>query len=168
MTRLVLWLAVMACVASPAGARAQAAANVSLSVPSAGTAFPAPTVTDYLNGYIDNPAVFTFSGVLKGPANGTAYYGHVEICALSADLGQGKPLADLLWRPSDLSKPYQPISQGCDGPLSSARLVGSYLLEKFQNQRNYSGGVIFRLLLRWTDSAASYGTPLGMTVSMTY
>lgn len=147
-------------------ASAQASSSVSLTVSSPGTAFPLPTLVDYGNGYIDNPVALTFSGTLRGPNNGTGYLGTVELCAVGAELGGGKPLSDLLWRPSDLSAPFRPIIQGCEGAVNPARVVGTYLLDKQVQLRTYSGGVLLRLLLRWTDTADSYGTALGMAVSI--
>lgn len=149
-----------------APASAQASSSVTLTVSSSGTAFPLPTLVDYNNGYIDNPVALTFTGTLRGPNNGTGYLGTVELCANGGELGSGKPLSDLLWRPSDLSAPFRPIIQGCEGVVSPARVVGTYALDKQVQQRSYSGGILFRLLLRWTDTADSYGTALGMAVSL--
>lgn len=155
----------MTVIARPA--RAQGNASVTLTVASAGTAFPTPTAADYLAGYIDNPVTLAFSGQLKGPAGTQSFTGYVEVCALAADLGNGKALSDLQWRPADLSLPFQSVVLGCDGAVSTSRLVGSYTLAKSQSLRNFSGGIILRLTLRWTDSAASYGVALGFTTSMT-
>lgn len=147
--------------------RAQNNANVTLTLLSAGTPFPTPTASDYLAGYIDNPVVLAFSGRLKGPANNLSFTGYVELCALGADLGNGKPLSDLEWRPADLSLPFQPVVNGCDGAVSASRLAGSYTLVKNQLERTFSGGILLRLRLHWTDAATSYGVPLGLTTSMT-
>lgn len=148
-------------------ANAQNNANVTLSVASAGTPFPVPAVSDYIAGYIDNPVTLAFNGVLKGPANGQTFTAHVEVCALGSTLGNGKSLSDLQWRPADLSLPFQPVVLGCDGAVSSARQVGSYVLVKNQLERKFADGILLRLVLRWTDTSASYGVPLAFTVSMT-
>ena len=143
------------------------AGSVTLSVPSAGVAFSAPTATDYIAGYIDNPNVLLFDGRIRGPANGAQFTGHIELCALGLNLGSGKPLADLLWRPSDLSLPFQSIQQTCTGATGSSKIIGRYVLLGNQGDRRFASGVIFRLALRWTDIAASYGTGLGLNAIIT-
>jgi len=149
-------------------ARASAqAGTLTLNISSAGVAFGVPTAADYMAGYIDNPNVLALDGRIRGPANGTQYTGHIELCALASDLGNGKPLGDLLWRPSDLSLPFQSIQQTCTGATGSNRIIGSYPLLGGQNDRRFASGVIFRLVLRWTDIASSYGVGLGFTAITT-
>ena len=143
------------------------AGTVTLNIGSAGIAFGVPTAADYIAGYIDNPNVLAFDGKIRGPANGTAYTGHIELCALALDLGNGKPLADLLWRPSDLSLPFQPIQQTCTGTTGSSRIIGTYALLGAQNERRFVSGVLFRLVLRWTDIASNYGVGLGFNSILT-
>jgi len=151
---------------APLGASGQAG-TVTLSIPSAGVAFGAPTAADYIAGYIENPNVLAFDGKIRGPANGTQYTGHVEVCALASNLGSGKPLADLLWRPNDLSLPFQSIQQTCTGAVGSTRIIGSYSLLGNQNDRRFVSGLILRLILRWTDVATSYGVGLGFNAIIT-
>jgi len=143
------------------------AGTVTLNIPSAGVAFGVPVAADYIVGYIENPNVLAFDGKIRGPANGTAYTGHIELCALASDLGNGKPLADLLWRPSDLSLPFQSIQQTCTGTPGSNRIIGTYALLGAQNERRFLSGVLFRLVLRWTDVASSYGVGLGFNAILT-
>ena len=166
LTGIRLALVLVTCLVGRA-ASAQSSANVTLTVSSAGTPFPLPSAADFQAGYIDNPVPLAFNGNLKGPANGNSYTSYVEVCALASTVGGGKSVADLLWRPSDLSAPFQPLVLNCDGPVSASRLAGSYTLAKNTLQRNFSGSILLRLVLRWTDTATSYGVPLGFTTSMT-
>src|SRR4051812_27009523 len=86
----------------------------------AASTFPNPTVADYVNGYVDNPTTVAFSLTLNNwggtPITATST---VEICAVNANLTNGKALTGLTWRPSDLSKPYTAILQGCTGAVNA-------------------------------------------------
>ena len=126
------------------------------------TTFSNPTLADYVAGYIDGPTV-NFTVTLNGGANNTSHTTTVEVCATSTSLGSGKALSNLLWQPSDASKPWQAITIGCTGAVNAARVVGSQSLTK---GTSWSGGVRFRMLLNWTDTAASYGTAIEMTVAV--
>ena len=139
------------------------AQTTTLSVTGGSTAtFTNPTLADYVTGYIDGPTV-TFTVSLNGGPNGTPHTTTVEVCASNTSLGSTKALSDLLWQPSDASKPWQAITTGCTGAINAGRVVGSQSLTK---GASWSGGVRFRMLLNWTDTAASYGTPVELTVSV--
>jgi len=141
-------------------ARAQ---TTTLAITSGSTAtFSNPTIADYVTGYIDGPTV-NFTVTLNGGPNSTTHTTTVEVCASSTSLGSGKALSNLLWQPSDASKPWQAITTGCTGAINPARVVGSQVLSK---GTSWSGGVRFRMLLNWTDTAASYGTAIEMTVAV--
>jgi hypothetical protein len=138
------------------------AQTTTLAITSGSTAtFSNPTIADYVAGYIDGPTV-NFTVTLNGGPAGTRTT-TVEVCASSTSLGSGKALSNLLWQPSDGSKPWQAITTGCAGAVNAARVVGSQVLSK---GTSWSGGVRFRMLLNWTDTAASYGTPIEMTVAV--
>jgi hypothetical protein len=138
------------------------AQTTTLAITSGSTAtFSNPTIADYVAGYIDGPTV-NFTVTLNGGPTGT-HTTTVEVCASSTSLGSGKALSNLLWQPSDGSKPWQAITTGCAGAVNAARVVGSQVLSKGMS---WSGGVRFRMLLNWTDTAASYGTPIEMTVAV--
>ena len=155
--RRALWLCALLC--APA-VRAQ---TTTLAITSGSTAtFSNPTLADYVAGYIDGPTV-NFTVTLNGGPNGTTHTTTVEVCASNATLGSGKALSNLLWQPSDASKPWQAITTGCTGAINPVRVVGSQALSK---GTSWSGGVRFRMLLNWTDTAASYGTPIEMTVAV--
>jgi len=124
--------------------------------------FSNPTIADYVTGYIDGPTI-SFTVTLNGGQNGVTRTTTVEVCASATSLGNGKALSNLLWQPSDASKPWQAITTGCAGAVNAARVVGTQSLAK---GASWSGGVRFRMLLNWTDTAASYGTPIEMTVNV--
>lgn len=136
-----------------------------LSVSSVGVVFPTPTATDVANGFIDNPVSIAFTGILQDPGVSETVVGRVEICALAGTLGNGKALADLQWRPADLSLPFQSIVQGCDGAVSTTRTVGTFRLKKSGSSLNFSGGVLLRMTLRSGELATTYGVPLGFTLT---
>ena len=139
------------------------AQTTTLAITSGSTAtFSNPAIADYIAGYVDGPTV-TFTVTLSGGANGATHTTTVEVCASAASLGSGKALSNLLWQPSDGSKGWQAITTGCSGAVNAARVVGSQSLAK---GASWSGGVRFRMLLNWNDTAASYGTPIEMTVAV--
>jgi hypothetical protein len=144
-------------------ASAAHAQTTTLAVTSGSTAtFSNPTVADYITGYIDGPTV-NFTVTLNGGPSGTTHTTTVEVCASSATLGSGKALSNLLWEPTDGSKGWQAIITGCSGAVNATRVVGAQSLSK---GTSWSGGVRFRMLLSWNDTAASYGTPIEMTVNV--
>jgi hypothetical protein len=123
--------------------------------------FANPTLADYVAGYIDGPTVtFTVSTVNGGAQPRTTT---VEICATAATLGSGKAISKLLWQPTDNSLPYQSIVTGCTGAINPVRVVGSQVLARGSS---WSGGVRLRMVLDWTDTAASYGTAIEMALSV--
>jgi len=138
------------------------AQTTTLSITSGSTAtFANPTMADYVTGYIDGPTV-NFTVTLAG-GNNNSRTTTVEVCATNASLGSGKALSNLLWQPADLSKGWQPITTGCTGAINAARVVGAQVLNKGQS---WSGGVKLRMVLNWNDTAASYGTPIELAVSV--
>ncbi len=140
------------------------AQTTTLSITSGSTAtFSNPTVADYVAGYIDGPSL-TFTVLLNGGPNGVTRTTTVEVCASSASLGSGKAISNLQWEPTDGSKGWQSITTGCAGAVNATRVVGAQSLAK---GASWSGGVRFRMLLNWNDTATSYGTPIQMTVAVT-
>lgn len=124
--------------------------------------FNQPMLTDYATGYIDGPTI-TFVVSLAGGSAGTTHTTTVEICGGSGSLGSGKSLSNLLWQPSDGSKPWQSLTANCSGPVKATRTVGAQALA---SGGSWSGGVRLRMMLDWTDTAPSYGTTIGMTVAV--
>lgn len=127
--------------------------------------FPNPTVTHYVNGFVDNPVPVTFSLTTNNQGGaGATVTATVEICAVNATLGVGKPVGDLKWRPSDLSKPYAAILQGCAGAVNPARTV---VVHQMPRNTVWSLGVLLEMDLHWAqDVQASYTTPIQFKVSV--
>lgn len=147
------------------GASSAHAQKVTLAITAgAASTFPNPTVADYVNGYVDNNAV-TFSLTMNNfGGNPKTATSTVEICAANANLSNGKLLTDLTWRPSDLSKPYTAMLQGCTGAVNATRTV---TVQQLMKSNTYAGGVLLRMGLNWaTDNAASYGTPILFRVTI--
>jgi hypothetical protein len=148
-----------------AGVRSPARAQTTTLTITSGqnTTFVQPTLADYVTGYIDGGTINFTVTLAGGPASKT-HTTTVEICATTANLGSGKALSKLMWQPSDASKPWQSITQGCTGAVQAARTVTTAVLGK---GGSFSLGVKLRMILDWTDTAASYGTTLAMTVDVT-
>ena len=77
-------------------------AQVSLTLTGAPAVFPAPAVTDYDNGVVNDPTGIAFTVAITGGAsqNRTTI---VSVRSSSASLGGSKPLSDLQWRRADLA-----------------------------------------------------------------
>src|SRR5262249_20899090 len=127
------------------------------------TTFAQPALTDYVNGYIDGPTINFTVSLNGGPPSQPTHTVTVEICATTVDLGNGKALSKLLWEPSDLSLPFQQITQGCGGAVQATRTVVTRTMAK---NSSFSLGVKLRMMLDWTDTASSYGTTIAMTVNV--
>jgi hypothetical protein len=126
-------------------------------------AFANPTFADYVAGYIDGPTI-TFTASTVGGGSQPRMLS-VEICASNATLGSGKAVSKLMWQPTDNSLPYQSMSTGCSAPgIVSARVVGAQAISR---GNSWSGGVRLRLMLDWTDAAASYGSPIELALTVT-
>jgi hypothetical protein len=126
------------------------------------TTFNQPTLADYAAGYVDGPTI-TFVVAMTGGVIGATHTTTVEICAGSGNLGSGKALSNLLWQPSDGSKPWQALTSSCAGAVKASRTVGT---QSIATGSSWSGGVRLRMLLDWNDTAPSYGTSIGLTVAV--
>jgi hypothetical protein len=138
------------------------AQTTTLTVSGSTATFSNPTIADYVAGYIDGPTL-SFTVLLNGGQNGVTHTTTVEVCASNTSLGSGKALSNLLWQPSDGSKAWQAITTGCSGAINPVRVVAAASIGK---GASWNGGVRFRMLLNWNDTAASYGTPIEMTVAV--
>src|SRR5690348_18478902 len=63
--------------------------------------FPAPTATDYVNGYVYSTTGVTYT--INATNGATSHTTTISLRATSANLGGSKPLTDLDWRRSDLA-----------------------------------------------------------------
>ena len=163
MTRVGVRATIIASMSSWILALPLTAQTTTLSITGGSTStFPQPTLADYVTGYIDGPTI-TFTVSLFGGAVGATHTTTVEVCATSGTLGSGKSLSKLLWQPSDGSKPWQSMTNGCNGPVKASRTVGA---QPLASGASWSGGVRLRMVLDWTDTAPAYGTTIGMTVAV--
>jgi hypothetical protein len=129
-----------------------------LSLTSAAITFPAPTATDYVNGYVYSTSGVGFSlDVTNGNQSHTTT---VRIKATSPDLGNGKAIGDLEWRRSDLTG-WIPISP-TDAQVEQRVQVRGGLNDPWSNT------IFFRLKLIWTtDAPATYTANYQLTLSQT-
>lgn len=129
-----------------------------LSLTGATITFPAPTATDYINGY-----VYSASGVgfTVDASNGNqSHTTTVRIKATSPNLGNGKAIADLEWRRSDLTG-WIPISL-TDAQVEQRVQVRGGINDPWTNT------IFFRLKLSWTaDAPATYAANYQLTLSQT-
>jgi hypothetical protein len=131
-----------------------AAQRVTLTVTGGPVAFPAPTGTDFANGFIDATAPLAYTlnasrGALL-PRTST-----LSIRSTSATLGSGKPLADLQWRRADVAT-WTPMT------------TVNAMVDTRQGRVTYSNTILFRMLLTWTGTPpATYMANLVLTESVT-
>lgn len=134
-----------------------AAQKTTLSVTGGTVTFPAPTVADYINGYVDATTGVTFT---VNSQSGVARTTTVSIRASSANLGNGKPLGDLEWRRADLAT-WNSISL-VDSQIEQRVVVNKGLNDPWTNT------VFLRMLLHWTtDAPATYSANYVITLSQT-
>ena len=134
-----------------------AAQKTTLSVTGGTVAFPAPTATDYIAGFIDasTGATFTINSL-----NGLARTTTISIRSTSASLGGSKVIGDLQWRRSDLAT-WNSIT------LTDAQVEQRIVINKGLNDP-WGNTIFFRMLLNWTsDGPATYSANYQITLSQT-
>jgi hypothetical protein len=134
-----------------------AAQKTTLTLANATVTFPAPTATDYANGFVDAPTGVTFT---LNATNGASRTTTVSIRATSASLGGGKVIGDLQWRRSDLAS-WNSITS-TDVQVEQRVVVRNVLNDPWNNT------IFFRMLLSWTtDPPATYTANYQITLSQT-
>ncbi len=134
-----------------------AAQKTGLSVSSGIVSFPAPTVTDFVNGYVAATAGVTFT---INATSGTSRTTTVSLRSTSANLGGGKVIADLQWRRSDLAT-WNSIS------LTDAQVEQRTVAHNGVNDP-WSNTIFFRMVLNWaTDAPGTYSGNYVITLSQT-
>jgi hypothetical protein len=120
--------------------------------------FPAPTATDYINGYVYSTSGVTYT---VDATNGlTSHTTTVLIRATSASLGNGKLLTDLEWRRSDLAT-WNTISS-TDTQVEQKVMIRGLLNDPWSNT------IFFRMKLTWTtDAPGTYSANYQITLSQT-
>jgi hypothetical protein len=151
--------AALALIATPLRAQLQ---STTLTITGGSTStFAQPSLADYVTGYIDGPTI-SFTVVLLNGPTGKTHTATVEICATSATLGSGKPISKLMWQASG-SSTWNSMTSSCAGTVDPARTVAAQSLGQ---SGSYSSSVKLRMILDWTDTAASYGATVAMTVNV--
>jgi hypothetical protein len=150
-------IAVAIAIATALLASPLAAQKTSLTLTGGTITFPAPTAADYINGYVNSTTgvLYTINSV-SGPNRTTT----ISIRTTSANLGGTKPIADLLWRRSDLAT-WTSIS------LTDAQVEQKPVVNKGLNDP-WSNTIFFRMNLNWaTDAPATYAGSYTITLSQT-
>ena len=148
-------LAALAFLASPLAAQNP---KTSLTLTGGTITFPAPTATDYINGFVNSTTGVTYTiAATSGTASHTTT---VLLRATSANLGNGKLLGELQWRRSDLST-WNSITS-TDTQVEQKIMIRGTLNDPWSNT------IFFRLVLDWTkDSPATYTANYQLTLSQT-
>ena len=119
--------------------------------------FPAPTATDYINGYVYSTTGVTYTVATQ---NGLPRTTTILLRATSANLGATKALADLEWRRSDLST-WNAITT-TDVQVEQKSVIRGVLNDPWSNT------IFFRMKLSWTaDAPATYAANYQVTLSQT-
>jgi hypothetical protein len=134
-----------------------AAQKTTLTLANATVTFPAPTATDYVNGFVDAATGVTFTlNATSGASRTTA----VLIRATSVSLGGGKVIGDLQWRRSDLT--------GWNNITSTDVQIESRVVVRNGANDPWNNTIFFRMLLHWTtDAPATYSGNYVITLSQT-
>jgi hypothetical protein len=120
--------------------------------------FPAPTATDYVNGYVYSTTGVTYT--INATNGATSHTTTISLRATSANLGGSKPLTDLEWRRSDLAA-WNPISS-TNTQVEQKIVVQNLLNDPWNNT------IFFRMKLSWTaDPPATYAANYQITLSQT-
>lgn len=145
-----------------AGAGPAAAAQISLALSGLPLTFPAAGAgpADFSAGVLAATGGVTYTvDVLSGAAN-TQRTTIVSIRSTSANLGNGKPLADLEWRRSDLT--------AWNGLTNSDVTIESRPVQRNKLNDPWSNTVLFRVLLNWAaDAPGAYSADLVFTLTVT-
>lgn len=133
------------------------AQKTTLTLASATITFPAPTATDFVNGFVNSAAGVTFTVSAGGGVQRTTT---ISIRSTSASLGGGKVISDLQWRRSDLAT-WNSIT------LTDAQVEQRIVIDKGLNDP-WSNTIFFRMILRWTtDAPGTYSGNYQITLSQT-
>ncbi len=121
--------------------------------------FPAPTAADYINGFVNSATGVTFT--VNATSGNQSHTTTIRIRSTSANLGNGKLLADLQWRRSDLAT-WNSIT-------TTDATVEARVVRRNTTNDPWNNTIFFRMLLVWTDdppgtSSANYRITLSQTV----
>ena len=106
--------------------------------------FPAPTAADYVAGWINSSTGVTFT-VDATATSGQSSTTTIAIKSNSANLGNGKALATLQWRRSDL---------GAWNTITTTNVNVEARAVTFNGANDpWSNTIFFRMLLSWTTDA---------------
>jgi hypothetical protein len=144
----------LVCFASPVAAQ-----TTTLALGGNTITFPAPTATDYVNGYVYSATGVLFTVDATSDA-GQAMTTTVAIKSTSANLGNGKVLADLQWRRSDLAT---------WNAITLANVNVEARTQTFNGANDpWSNTIFFRMKLAWTtDAPATYTANYTITLTVT-
>jgi len=150
-TSAAIWLALVL-VASPLAAQ-----KTILTLTGGTITFPAPTAADYIAGFVNSTTGVTYT---VDAQTGTSRTTTISIRSTSADLGNGKVIADLEWRRSDLAT-WNSVT------LTDAQVEQKVVIRGALNDP-WSNTIFFRMVLNWTsDAPATYSANYQITLSQT-
>jgi hypothetical protein len=134
------------------------AQKTDLTLGGATVTFPAPTATDYINGYVYSTGGVSYT--IDATQGNVSHTTTVSLRATSANLGGAKPLTDLEWRRSDLAT-WNAISS------TNVQVEQKIMIRGVLNDP-WSNTIFFRMKLSWTaDPPATYAANYQITLAQT-
>ena len=153
------WVAVLGiALLVPAVLRAQG--KVRVRVTGGPVSFPAPTVTDYNNGFLSASGTLTYTVSGTGGGNGISHTSTVSVQATTGTLGGTKSITDLQWRRADLST-WNPMT------TTGAQIEQRVLVRRGSNDP-WSNQIFLRMLLSYAnDGPGTHSAKLVFTLTIT-
>lgn len=136
--------------------RALAQGSVTLTVTGGPLAFPAPTATDFTNGFLTAAGQIKYALSGSGGPPSTSRTTTISIHATTATLGGTYTVGHLQWQRADLAT-WNSIST-TDTQVES---------QAFTRSAPWNNALNFRLLLDWTTPTGSYSTSIVITLTTT-
>lgn len=131
-----------------------------LRITGAPVSFPAPTVTDYNNGFLPAGGTLTYTVSGTGGGNGISHTSTVSVRATTGTLGGTKAITDLQWRRADLST-WNPMT------TTAAQIEQRLIVRRGANDP-WSNQIFLRMLLSYAnDGPGTHSATLVFTLTIT-
>lgn len=153
-------LAAISCLALALPATLLAQGKEKLTITGGPVSFPAPTVTDYNNGYLSAGGALTYTVAGTGGGRGISHTSTVSVRATTGTLGGTKSITDLQWRRADLPT-WNPMT------TTSAQIEQRVIVRRGSNDP-WSNQIFLRMLLSYAnDGPGAHSGTLVFTLTIT-